>query len=119
MLRVLAIPTTLQTKLRHSEVSVPYDTIIRIARITDQDEQKRLVELALSGTSNTELRRHIGELKDNKTARRKKTERASVSVDGYTASVAGPSGSDARNCMKAAVESLLEKLESGEFGDAA
>ncbi len=119
MLRVLSIPIALQTKLRHSEIAVPYDTIIRIARITDASEQKRLTELVLSGTSNTELRRHIGELKDDKSARRNKTARASVSVDGYTASVVGPAGSDAQNCMKAAVESLLEKLESGEFMGAA
>ncbi len=119
MLRVLSIPIALQTKLRHSEVSVPYDTFIRIARITDEHEQKRLVELALSGASNTELRRRIGEMRDDKSTRRKKTERAAVIVDGYTASVAGPTGRNAREHMKAAVESLLEKLDSDELADAA
>ncbi len=119
MLRVLSIPIALQTKLRHSEVSVPYDTIIRIARITDEHEQKRLAELALSGASNTELRRHIGELKDDKSSRRKKSERASVSLDGYTASVVGPAGNNAPAAMIAAVESLLEKLGSEKLADAA
>jgi ParB/RepB/Spo0J family partition protein len=119
MLRVLSLPTALQTRLRHSEVSVPYDTIIRIARITDAHEQKRLAELALSGTSNTELRRRIGELKDNKNTRRKKTERAAVHLDGYTASVTGPAGRNARGHMKAAVESLLEELAGEEYADAA
>jgi ParB/RepB/Spo0J family partition protein len=110
MLRVLSLPIALQTRLRHSEISVPYDTIIRIARITDEDEQKRLAELALSGLSNTELRRSIGELKNNKVTRRKRTERVSVMVEGYTASVVGPAGDNVSQHMKAAVESLLEKL---------
>lgn len=119
MLRVLSIPIALQTRLRHSEISVPYDTIIRIARITDEHEQKRFAELALSGVSNTELRRRIGELKDGQNTRRKKTERVAVIVDGYTASVVGPAGRNAGHHMKEAVESLLEKLESEEFVDTA
>lgn len=119
MLRVLSLPTALQTKLRHSEFSVPYDTLIRIARITDEGEQKRLAELALSGVSNTELRRRIGELKDSKNTRRKKIERAAVILDGYTPSVVGPSGRNACGHMKAAVESLLEKLAREELEDAA
>lgn len=119
MLRMLSLPIALQTRLRHSEIAVPYDTIIRIARITDEHEQKRLAELALSGVSNTELRRHIGDLKDDRGTRRKKTERASVRLDGYTASVVGPVGRNAGRQMKAAVESLLEKLAGEEFEDAA
>lgn len=119
MLRVLSLPSALQTRLRHAEVSVPYDTIIRIARISDAHEQKRLAELALGGASNTELRRRIGELPDGKNSRRRKTERTAVCVDGYTASVTGPAGQNARQHMKTAVEALLEKLDADEFADAA
>jgi ParB family chromosome partitioning protein len=119
MLRVLSLPEGLQTKLRHAAVSLPYDTIIRLARVTDPHEQKRLAELALSGASNTELRRHIGELKDDKNTRRKKTARALVMQNGYTASVVGPAGRNAVDHMKAAVEALLAKLESDDFEEAA
>jgi ParB family chromosome partitioning protein len=124
MLRILSLPPEVQRTLKTAEVSLPYDTVIRIARVADPKAQKEMLELALSGTSNTDLRRRITEHNDRVTPKdqkknRKSTERVSVSVDGYTASVLGPAGDLALQRMKAAVDELREKLESGELDDAA
>lgn len=119
MLRVLTLPTALQIKLRQATISLPYDTVIRIARIAEPTEQKRLAEMALGGVSNTELRRRIGELKPTKSSRRQKTARASVSQNGYFAIVSGPVHRKASANMKAAVKALLEKLDEDELDVAA
>ena len=121
MLRMLTLPPDIQQRLRHPEVSLPYDTVIRIARVPDSAMQKEMLDLALSGTSNTELRRRIGDFNERvkKPHRKKKTERISVTLDGYMATVYGPSGKSAHAQMKAVVEELRDKLESGEWADAA
>jgi len=121
MLRMLTLPPDIQQRLRHAEVSLPYDTVIRIARVPDSAMQKEMLDLTLSGTSNTELRRRIGDFNERvkKPHRKKKTERISVTLDGYMATVYGPSGKSAHAQMKAVVEELRDKLESGEWADAA
>ena len=121
MLRMLSLPPEIQQRLRHAEVLLPYDTVIRLARVSDPKVQIDMVDLALNGASNTELRRHIGDFNQRaKTShRKKKTERVSVSLDGYTATVFGPSGKRAHEVMRGAVEALREKLESDEFAEAA
>jgi len=122
MLSMLNLPTEIQEKLRRSDVALPYDTVIRIARVIDPKAQLELLNMALSGTSNTELRRKVSELNKEANKRyhkKKKTERLSVAVNGYTAQVHGPAGEGARENMLAAVEELRERLESGELADAA
>lgn len=121
MLRVLSLPADVQRKIRDSDVSLAYDTVIRIARVHDAKIQREMLDLALAGTSNTELRRKIAEVNERtgKQHRKKKTERVSVSVNGYTASVLGPAGKGAYKRMKAAVEELQEKLDGGDMSKAA
>jgi ParB family chromosome partitioning protein len=119
MLRLLSLPTQLQTKFRRAQTSLPYDAVIRIARIADPKEQEKLAEMALAGVSYTELRRQIGQVNQKKSSRRPKVARASVSVNGYLAVVSGPARHDAGEKMKAAVEELNEKLAGDEWQDAA
>jgi len=116
MLRMLSLPTELQEKLRHAEVSIPYDTLIRVARLSDPKIQGELVNLALSGMAAPALRKRIDEFKvRTNTQTRKKIQRFSVCVDGYTANVFGPPGKGALKAMEVAVAKLQEKLDSGEF----
>ena len=46
-------------------------------------------------------------------------ERVNVSLEGYTATVFGPSGKNAHERMRTAVEELRDKLDSDEISDAA
>lgn len=115
MLRMLSLPKELQQKLRHAEVSIPYDTLMRVARIPDSKVQSELVNLSLSGTATPALRKRIDEFNErtNTQRRKRKIERCSVCVDGYTANVFGPTGKGARGAMKAAVAGLQDRLDSG------
>jgi ParB family transcriptional regulator, chromosome partitioning protein len=121
MLRTLTLPPPIQQKLRQAEVSLPYDTVIRIARVHDPKIQQEMVEMALEGTSNTEMRRRIADFNDRVQAatRKKKTERVTVSLNGYTASVLGPAGKGAHKRMAAAVDELRQKLRDAKLADAA
>ncbi len=121
MLRMLSLPPAVQQRLRDADVSLPYDTVIRVARVSDPAVQREMLDLALSGTGNTELRRRIGDFNQSSKTnhRKKKTESASVALDGYTATVFGPSGKNAHERMKAAVAELRDQLDRGEIGNAA
>ncbi len=122
MLRVLTLPPEVQTKLRHTEISLPYDTVIRVARVPDPKVQMEMLNLALSGTSNTELRRKISDFNQREKKQpyhKKKTERLRVVVDSYTAEVHGPAGKGAREAMLAAVAELREQLQNGGLSGAA
>lgn len=121
MLRMLSLPSEMQQRLRHADVSLPYDTVIRIARVSDPKVQLEMLDLALSGTSNTDLRKRIGDFNERaKTSHRtKKTERVSVSLDGYTATVFGPVGENARERLRRVVVDLLARVDRSDFADAA
>lgn len=108
MLRVLTLPAELQEKVRTSQRSVSYDAMIRIARVKDKEEQASLLDAALKGASAHEIRRRIGEKKEQGMA----AERISERVGSYTASVQGPAGRGANEKMRATVEALLQKLTS-------
>lgn len=63
MLRILTLPQDLQEKVGTSQLSVPYDAMIRIARIEDRTEQERLIDALLGGASNRQIREEISTLK--------------------------------------------------------
>jgi ParB family chromosome partitioning protein len=67
MLRILTLPTPLQAKVGSSQQSVSYDSIIRVARLDDPDEQATLIEQLLSGASQKDIRRQINHLKGKPT----------------------------------------------------
>ena len=107
MLRVLTLPPDLQQKLRISEVSVPYDTAMRIARVTDPIAQGSLIELALKGAPASEIRQRINEFKSGKS----RGVRFQKSVGGYTASVNGPAHRDVKRKMLAALDALIAEVK--------
>jgi ribosomal protein S13 len=108
MLRVVTLPADLREKLRNSEVSVSYDTAMRLARVTNPVEQKLLVELAVKGAMGVEIRQRIERLKG---ARSVRGLRFQTSVAGYTAVVRGPDAPDARRHALAALHALIEKVK--------
>ena len=63
ILRILTLPPALQRKLRTSEVSVPYDAVMRIARVQDEADQRGLVKAVLKGATNREIRQQIDAIK--------------------------------------------------------
>jgi len=63
MLRILSIPPKLQKKVGTSQLSVSYDSMIRIARLDQPKEQERLIEAILTGASVRDIREHIGAVK--------------------------------------------------------
>lgn len=68
MLRILTLPVKLQKKLRISKVSVPYDIVMRIARVADEEQQKQLIDLAISGAGATQIREKLKEFKGSQTS---------------------------------------------------
>ncbi len=63
MLRILSIPLKLQKKVGTSQLSVSYDSMIRIARLDEPKAQERLVDAVLTGASVRDIRGHIGAVK--------------------------------------------------------
>ena len=111
VLRILDLPESLQERLRSAKVAVPYDAAARIARVTEEECQKRLVDLAIKGASTAEIRQEIENVKIHGA---KKWASKSETVDGFRATVAGPGGNGAKNGMIAAVARLLRRLKKDE-----
>ena len=63
MLRILSLPVDLQQRVGCTQLSISYDTMIRIARLEDKEHQQQLVEQVLSGASQKEIREQIDRLK--------------------------------------------------------
>jgi len=63
MLRILSLPAPLQRKVGTSQLSVSYDSMIKIARLDDPGEQGRLIDAVLTGASVREIRGQIGTIK--------------------------------------------------------
>jgi len=63
MLRILTLPTDLQTKVRCTQLTVSYDSMIRIARLDKPEEQERLIEQLLTGATQSEIRKQINQFK--------------------------------------------------------
>lgn len=68
MLRILSLPPILQEKLRTSKVPIPYDAVMRVARVPESKAQTALVTDILEGKSNREIREKIKQAKDPRAA---------------------------------------------------
>lgn len=66
MLGILRLQPKLRQKLQTSETSLPYDAVAKIARLKDEEIQKRLVADLLKGATNRDIRQKIDELKGKK-----------------------------------------------------
>ena len=113
MLRILTLPAKLQEQLRTAQKSVTYDIVIRISRTDDPAFQAQLIDAALKGEGNPEIRRRLAERQKTspkKASRRPAMQTFTESCDGYTATVKGPDKPEARERMREAVHALLQSL---------
>jgi len=120
MLNVLTLAPSLQEKLRASESTVSYDSVMKIAHLENTTEQESLVEDVLRGETNRNIRektRSMRRLDTDPTKaqrpRTNRTERVQELLDGYTAIVSGPVSPESNRQMRAVVEALLERLQPG------
>lgn len=56
ILKVLHLPEELQKEIRAADRTVPYESVIQIARINDATDQRKLLDSVLSGASVREVR---------------------------------------------------------------
>jgi ParB/RepB/Spo0J family partition protein len=63
MLRILSLPPGLQRKVGASQLSISYDSMIKIARLDRPEDQGRLIDAVLTGASMRDVRQQIDEIK--------------------------------------------------------
>lgn len=63
MLRILTLAPELQQEVRCTELTISYDSMSRIARVSEEKQQKELVGALLGGASQKEIRQRIDEIK--------------------------------------------------------
>ena len=63
ILRVLTLPESLQKKLATSQVFIPYDSTIEVARLDDRVIQESIVDVLLSGATVREVRQIARDIK--------------------------------------------------------
>ena len=68
MLRILTLPVDLQKKVGASQLSIGYDSMIRVARVEKPQQQEELVEALVTGASNRDIRQNIDEMKGKRPA---------------------------------------------------
>lgn len=120
MLSILKMPAKLQHKLQTSEVSVAYDTAMRIAHCEDTALQSQLVEAALKGESVRAIRSRIAERNAPSASSREEGRLIaptgplmftfSETHEGCTATVRGPEGKHTKRHMRTALKRLLKQL---------
>jgi ParB family chromosome partitioning protein len=62
MLKVTSLPVSLQKKVESTQLSIPYDAMIRIARLEEEKQQTMLVDQLLGGATQKEIRDEIDRL---------------------------------------------------------
>jgi ParB family chromosome partitioning protein len=67
MLRILDLPIRLRVKVASTQLSLSYDAVAEIARLTDPKHQDELVDAILSGATQQEIRQRIREIKGQPT----------------------------------------------------
>jgi ParB family chromosome partitioning protein len=117
ILRVLTLPAKLQEKLGLTQVSVAYESAVRIARTDDAAHQGELVEAVLRGESEQGIRRRITEQKAGREGKGHSGGSPQTIVPmftltetymGCTATVRGPEGK--QRDMRTAFKRLLRSL---------
>jgi ParB/RepB/Spo0J family partition protein len=63
MVRILSLSSELQQKVGSTQLSVSYDSMMRIARLDKESDQSELVEALLSGSSQRDIRDQIDQIK--------------------------------------------------------
>jgi ParB/RepB/Spo0J family partition protein len=117
MLGILRMPRRLLKKLRTSQVPLPYDAVCKIARLTNEDDQKQLVALLLSGATNRAIRMQINTLigkptKLNDLGGTGKPKQAYATSEGTTVIVQSRTLSLTRRQIVASLKEALKLAES-------
>lgn len=68
MLRILDLPSDLRREVGTSQLQVSYDSMIRIARLDDEQQQRVLVGAALGGATHKQIRERIDQMKGKPSA---------------------------------------------------
>ena len=76
MLRILTLPASLQEKVGCTQLSLSYDSMMRIARLDDPRLQAELIEMLLQGASQADIRDRIGQAKGKSGGSHPKPKRA-------------------------------------------
>ena len=63
MLKILSLPVDVQQEVGCTQLSLSYDSMIRIARVGEETQQRELVGALLSGASQKDIRQKIDEFK--------------------------------------------------------
>jgi ParB family transcriptional regulator, chromosome partitioning protein len=63
ILRIITLPVELQQKVGSTQLSLSYDSVIRIARLEKTEHQAQLIDQLLSGASQKDIRDEIDRLK--------------------------------------------------------
>lgn len=63
MLRILSLPAKLQQKVGCTQLSVSYDSMMRIARLENPSQQEELVGALLSGATQRDIRERIDQIR--------------------------------------------------------
>jgi ParB/RepB/Spo0J family partition protein len=67
MLRILDLPVALKAKVASTQLSVSYDSVAEIARVSGEEDQARLIDAVISGTSQAQIRDEIRQIKGQPT----------------------------------------------------
>jgi ParB family chromosome partitioning protein len=120
ILRVLSLPEPLQSKLATSQVFVPYDATIEVARLDDSNIQAEVVEELLKGATVREVREIVRQVKQHHRTQEPAAERIArkekrLFVTPYAASVIVQSmeGILSKEQIIAALESALTQAKDG------
>lgn len=71
MLKILDLPDEAQAKIRSADRIIPYDSVIEIARLTDETAQASLLESVLSGATVRQVREQAKESKPGRAGKPK------------------------------------------------
>ncbi len=63
MLRILDLPAPLQRRVATSQLSLSYDAVASIARLSEKGEQERLIDALVNGATIRDIREHIASRK--------------------------------------------------------
>lgn len=76
MLKILGMKPAVRKRLQTADVSVPYDAVMKIARVRQESDQKDLIGLLLKGASQKQIREHVAALQGKRPPDEKKPKQA-------------------------------------------
>lgn len=115
ILKVLSIPASLRRKLETSQVSIPYDAAIQIARLKDPDAQAEMVQALLDGASVREIRSKVSSINgttSSTSAEKQPTKKAVYHHEDVDIIVQGKTKKPTLEQQEAALKSALKEVRA-------